>query len=287
MNFKDRKLLLTVREFDKSGTKYEINGVDLGKAIFFWRLPTEMYDVIPKGSYNVTVEGNTTYLNITDTATFASVERLQICYEFASISSRYDVDFNVDANILKDRYNELVADVKAIFAHVQRMGLVSDGNDVSIVMPELGLGEVWMRTETGYKGFNVSDIEANIRDFWIEFNQKTTEILKEIELAGNKQVDRVEEHGDKKLEEMDLKAVEVDGKLDLIWRMYSVITGSNRYLSGGNLVDRNIDKVERDVNGGNIVGRTPDNNRKVYFGGNIADRAIIVPKTIDLGKYVR
>ncbi|MGL5056834.1 MAG: hypothetical protein ACRC6A_05675, partial [Fusobacteriaceae bacterium] len=119
MGFKDRKLLVNVQEFVKIGNRYQINGVDLSRAIFFWRKPTGMYDTIPKGDYTVTFESNNTYLTIIDGVEYAEVESIQVCYEFASLSSEYQVDFNVDINIVKDRYNELVKDVKEIFNYVK------------------------------------------------------------------------------------------------------------------------------------------------------------------------
>lgn len=283
-DFKNRKLLVNIQEFDKSGTRYQINGVDLNKAIFFWRKSQEMYDVIPKGSYKIVEEGGNIYLEIIDVDIYAKIERLQVCYEFASLSSTYDVDFNVDITTLKDRYNEAVADIKAIYGYVEKNMFTADGLDVSVVLPQLNTGEVWMKVDGGYKGFSVGDIELNIKDFWIEFNEKTAEILKEIELDGNAQVDRVEDAGDQKLEDLDNKAIEVDNKLELIWRMYSVITGTNRYLSGGQLSDRNPSRLERDVDGGLITARTGDPDR-IYNGGSISDRAIIVGLNIDLGGY--
>lgn len=275
----------TVREFDTVGDRYLINGIDLAEAIFFSRAPQGMYEPIPKGSYRIVNEGGNTYLEVIDNVLLAKSEKFQVVYQFASMSSTYEVDFNVDVDTLKNRYNEVVKDVKAIFAYVKSNMMTADGEDVSVILPELGNGEVWMRTPDGYKGFNVSDIELNIKNFWEDFNKKTAEILKQIELEGSKQIDRVEDSGDIKLVELDLKANEIDDKLDLIWRMYSVITGSNRFLSGGSIVDRDITKLERSVDGGLILGRVPDNQGRVYSGGNIMNRAIVIPKTMDLGMY--
>ena len=282
--FKDRKLLVVAREFEKVGTRYEINGIDLSKAVFFWRLPTEMYDVIPKGSYSITTENNVNYLNITDTVVYPNVERIQICYEFASISSEYQVDFNVDINILKDRYNEVVSDVKSLFNHVQKMGIVADGNDVSIVLPELSTGEVWMRTDTGYKGFNVSDIEENIKDFWIRFDELTKQVLDEIKNQGDLQNDRVLAQGNTQIDRINSATTEIDGRLQMIWRMYSILTGSQRYLSGNVVSLRNPNNIEKTVDGGLITNRVGDPKR-IYSGGAISNRTIKAPITLDLGEF--
>lgn len=295
-DFKNRKLLINVKEFVKTpeSTMYNINGIDLAKAIFFWRLPMGMYDVIPLGFYEIVYEGDNVYLHIIDTTVYEKIESIQICYEFASISSTYDVDFNVDVNTLKDRYNEVVEDMKAIFNYVEKNMMTSDALDVSVVLPQLGKDEVWIKTADGYAGFNIGDIDANIKDFWERFYRETEamfqklydtteESLDKIITEGDTQDKRVEDEGEFQLNRILIATSEMEKKLQLVWRMYSVITGSNRYLSGNFIVDRvNLDRT---IAGGSIANRTGA-PRHIYNGNNIANRALqLTGFNIDLGEY--
>ncbi|MGL5714945.1 MAG: hypothetical protein ACRCX2_18155, partial [Paraclostridium sp.] len=256
-----------------SSGKYEINGVDLAKAVWFYRTPQEQYLVLPKGSYTITTEGANTYLLIHDQGIISTAERIQLCYEFASMSSEYQVDFGVDVNVLKDRYNELVDDVKSLFKYVQTNMMAADGLDVELILPQLDNGEVWMRTETGYRGFNVGEIDKNIQDFWVEFNAKTQEVLENISNQGDKQVERIND-----------TASEVDNRLQMIWRMYSILTGSQRYLSGNVLTLRDPSKLEKSIDGGSLANRVGEPKR-IYVGGELSNRIIKVPLQIDLGEY--
>ncbi|MGL5313720.1 MAG: hypothetical protein ACRC92_10770, partial [Peptostreptococcaceae bacterium] len=204
---------------------------------------------------------------------YANIERLQVCYEFASLSSTYDVDFNVDITTLKDRYNEAVADIKAIFGYVEKNMFTADGLDVSVVLPQLNTGEVWMKVDGGYRGFNVGDIESNIKEFWIQFEKVTKETFLAITAAGNTQVDRI-----------NATASPIDSKLQMIWRMYSILTGSQRYLSGGVLEHRDVNNIEKIVDGG-VLSQRVGEPKRIYNGGTLSNRNIIVPITLDLGEY--
>ncbi|MGL5713432.1 MAG: hypothetical protein ACRCX2_10470, partial [Paraclostridium sp.] len=158
--------------------------------------------------------------------------------------------------------------------YIQTNMMTADGLDVELILPQLDNGEVWMRTTDGYKGFNVGDIELNIKNFWVEFNAKTQEVLNNIISQGNIQVERIND-----------TASLIDNRLQMIWRMYSILTGSQRYLSGNVLTLRDVDKIEKEVNGGNLVNRIGEPKR-IYNGGLLSNRTIKVPLTLDLGEYI-
>lgn len=168
-NYKKGKLIQIVQEFDNEGDKYLINGIDTSHAILFARKKQGQYEPIPLGNYTITQEENNQYLNITNKEYLATIERVQIGIEFSSISSDYDVEFNVDINILKDKYNQLVEDVKNIFKYVKTSNMIADGLDVDVVLPQLDTDEVWVKTENGYRGFNIGSLEANIQSMINQF----------------------------------------------------------------------------------------------------------------------
>jgi hypothetical protein len=171
-----------------------------------------------------------------------------------------------------------------------------DGTNEDVMLPKLKDGEVWQRKGDGWQGVNIEDIEANIEKFWIEFNQKTKEILENIALTGSQQEaiiikkgkeiemeivdlgenynEQIYNNGNAQVDRINATSSQVDLKLDTIWRMYSIITGSNRYLSGNSLETRTELSLEREAVGGNLSSR--QGVRSVYNGGNLIDRNIII-----------
>lgn len=260
MSYKQNKFLKIVKEFDVNGNDYIINGIDTNKAVFFWRTNQYEFDVIPLGSYSIVVEGANTILRISDTATLSEKERIQICYDFASISSEYEVDFNVDINVLKDNYNKAVKDIKNIYDYVKVNMMLSDATDVSIVLPKLDIDEVWVRTEEGYRGLNIGSIETIVADSVIELTNLTNDSKTELVVEGDTQTTRVRN-----------EASSIDNSLDRMWKMYSIVTGTNRYLAGNNLASRDILMLERETNGGNLATRVGE-PAKVYYGGDLSLR---------------
>lgn len=293
---KARKLIITVREFNKENnvTDYNINGIDNTSALYFYREPQGQFMDLPKGDYTVIGETNNLTLRITNQELLAKAERFQIGYLFDFSSSTYDPEFGTDVNILKDRYNELAEDVKELFAYVKKNMMVADGEEIDTILPQLDENEVWVRTKTGYRGFSIGDLEANIKAQIERFQQLVKEALVQIDKKKEQVVAELDKVAEQNITQMDEKVKEVgvivqdginkigesitvvDGKFDLIWRMYSVIIGSNRYLSGNNISLRKEQNLERVVDSGKIKDRTGE-PRKTYTGGKIGDRGIVPP----------
>lgn len=62
MDYKSKKLIQIVREWLGNGeNKFEINGIDLSKAIFFFREKHKRFEPISKGNYRISNESNNTY----------------------------------------------------------------------------------------------------------------------------------------------------------------------------------------------------------------------------------
>lgn len=181
-NYKKGKLITVIQEFLNTGNKYQINGINVANAVFFARKPQGQYEPIPKGNYSITQESNNQYLNITNTDYLGTIESIQIGIEFASISSSYDIEFNVDINILKDKYNQLVTDVQNLFKYAKKNLMIADALDVDVVLPQLDVDEVWVRTENGYRGVSLTDAEGIIKS-------KIEEYTKLMEERLNKYVD--------------------------------------------------------------------------------------------------
>ena len=92
-DYKSGKIIEIVKEWlGENKNKFEINGIDLRKVVFFYREKITKFEPIPKGNYRVVTENNSTYL-IVDDEIVAKAYEYQICYETSLIASRYDEDF--------------------------------------------------------------------------------------------------------------------------------------------------------------------------------------------------
>ena len=182
---KKGKLLFIVQEFEKREDRYNINGIDRERAKYFARTHQGQFNEIPLGNYRIAEQGNQFYLLITNPEYLATIERLQVCYEFASISSDYEVEFEVDINTLKNKYNQLVTDVKNLFKYVQTNMMTADALDVFNVLPKLDADEVWVKTEDGWRGLNIGNLEANIQGLLDEMKARYDKYMVDIRKLGD------------------------------------------------------------------------------------------------------
>lgn len=179
---KSRKLILTVKEFNKEigVTDYNINGIDNVKALYFVRYPQGQFEDLPKGDYEVIQDSNNQILRIKNTELLNKAERFQVGYLFDFSSSKYEVEFGADVNILKDRYNELVDDVEELFKYIKENMMGADGQDVDTILPQLDTDEVWVKTATGYRGLNIGNLEENIKEMLKQIEDLRNNIFKEM-----------------------------------------------------------------------------------------------------------
>ena len=183
---KKGKLLFIVQEFEKRDDRYNINGINRVKAKYFARFHQGQFEEIPLGNYRIAEQGNQVYLLITNQEYLAKVERLQVCYEFASISSDYEVELGeVDVNTLTNKYNQLVEDVKNLFKYVQTNMMTADSLDVFNILPQLDADEVWVKTENGWRGLNIGNLEANIQGLLTEMKNTYNKYMTDIKRIGD------------------------------------------------------------------------------------------------------
>lgn len=265
----------------KVGSRYEINGVNLSLAYYMYRNPQELFQVIPPGSYTITQEGGNTYLDISDAVILSTAIEFQVIYVYDVKSSQY-IDPFPDLVILQNKYNELQDDFANLVAVLNSNNISADTLKMMCVLPVLNTNEVWVKTDEGYRGFDIGDLEQIIADKIKEFEKLVVDSLQALEDKGDEINDNIMNQGNTQVDRIDAQASEVNSNLDIMWRMYSITTGSNRYLSGNNIENRDNTKLDREVIGGDITQRSGQ-PRKVYFGGNIADRAIVNALNIDLG----
>ena len=147
-DYKSGKIIEIVKEWlGENKNKFEINGVDLKKVVFFYREKTAKFEPIPKGNYRVVNENNSTYL-IVDDEIAAKAYEYQICYETSLIASRYDEDFP-ELPVLVGKYNDIVKDVENIILNLKTTGIKADTKKMSQILAPLEPNTFWVADKDG------------------------------------------------------------------------------------------------------------------------------------------
>lgn len=279
--FKNHKQIEIIKEMIKVGSRYEINGVNSSLAYYMYRNPQELFQVIPPGSYTITQEGGNTYLDISDAVILSTALEFQVIYVYDVKSSQY-IDPFPDLVILQNKYNELQDDFSKLVAVLNSNNISADTLKMMCVLPVLNTNEVWVKTDDGYRGFDIGELEQNIADQIKEFEKLVADSLQALEDKGDEIENNIIGQGTTQVDRIDSQASQVNNSLDAMWRMFSITTGSNRYASGNNIENRDNTQLDKELIGGDITQRN-GKPRKVYYGGNIADRKMVNALNIDLG----
>lgn len=216
-DFKIGKNIEIIKEFQKSGNVYDINGVDTDRAFFMYRKFQEAFQVLAPGSYTLYEEAGNLKLKIVDETVLADAIEFQVIYVFTPKSSQYNDDFP-DLEILQRKYNELQQDFIDVTNILKKINITGDTLKMFYVLPELNENEVWVRTVNGYRGFNIGSIEENIKAFWEEFRKSWELVTDELDKIGQEKVEEVNQAGVNNVESVnnaaDEKIQEIAGAFD-------------------------------------------------------------------------
>lgn len=135
-DYKSDKIVEIVREFDNTGNKYEVNGLELNKMIPFWRKDKGKFYALAKGQYTYQEESSNTYLVIQDETILGQATEFQLVYIYSQDSSKYIEDFP-DLAILVDKYNQLVNDTTKLFTYLKNTGIKADTLKMTKVLVQL------------------------------------------------------------------------------------------------------------------------------------------------------
>ena len=180
-SYKRQKIIKIVREITYNGNKYQVNGTDLTKAIFFVKKSRELFKLVANGDFTITYEGTNTYLNI-NSAVLANVISVQIGYELNTLSGKYEVSSDPDINILKDKYNALVDDFKNLWDYIQKQTLVSDTLSMELILPKLENGETWVYKDNEMKAIILYDAIEELKKSVEQIRQ---DVLNELQIKIN------------------------------------------------------------------------------------------------------
>lgn len=203
-DYKNGKIVEIVREFDNTGSRYEINGITQSIAVPFWRKSEGKFNVIPKGSYKFINESGNDYIEITNEEILNTASQFQIVYIYSQISSKYVEDFP-EINVFVMKYNELVEDTTKLFSYLKSVGITADTLQMTKVLAQLEPMTTWYLNENGemaalpiselYGKFEqmINTLYNEIKNLLLQdYNkftkdmlEKTEELKKELEILKN------------------------------------------------------------------------------------------------------
>ena len=207
-DYKSDKVVEIIREFENTGNKYEVNGIDTSKATIFWRKENEKFQIVPKGSY--TYDSGNTYLVIQDEEILQNASEFQIVYIYEQSSSKYDEDFP-QLEILVNKYNQVVDDLKDIYKFLGNTGVKSDTLQMTRVLPQLEEYCVWFLENGEIKSLPISELYAKF-DSLVEALYEAIKKLLDIYLGDVKK--ELQEELKKAIESLNTKLEELKLELD-------------------------------------------------------------------------
>lgn len=238
-DYKSDKIIEIVREFDKIGNKYEVNGMDIAHATPLWRKENGKFQVIPKGSYRYITEESNDYLEIQDEAILSTASEFQIIYIYEQESSEYIEDFP-SLDILVSKYNQLVKDVTKVFSNLKNIGVKSDTLKMTKTLTELVPFTVWyLNADEELEALPISEMYYKFdqmvnkayedvkklllvdkEKMSVELREETDFLLEELRTLKNKLAEELEEYKDNLKKEINIhtndKKVEINDYVTLI-----------------------------------------------------------------------
>lgn len=175
-----RKISKIVKEIamQNSQSRYDISGLDLSLCKFYYRTPQNLFKDLASGDYTIDTSSGQQSLVIQNDTVLQTGESIQVCYNMDLTSSKYVVDFEIDINKLTTSYNELVEDVHTLWEYIRKTGMIADDTTIDLILPQLNNNEVWVKSEDGYKGMPLDDVEQSIKDIIDKYSQQKIEEIK-------------------------------------------------------------------------------------------------------------
>ena len=212
MDFKTGKIIEIVREFLANGeNKFEINGIDLSKAVFMYRERNTSFIPIPKGNYTTKLESNVLYLNIDDNIKTKAYE-YQIIYTTDMKAGKYLEEYP-ELKVLVSKYNDLIEDVNNIIKHIKSTGVKVDTLKMTQILTPLEPNTFWaMNEDEKIITFPLGDLNSKYEQMVSKLKKETEELIKttketslsEIEAASKNKIFEFTEELKNKINELNV-----------------------------------------------------------------------------------
>jgi len=180
MDFKTGKIIEIVREFLANGEdKFEINGVDLSKAVFMYRERNTSFIPIPKGNYTTKLESNVLYLNIDDNIKAKAYE-YQIIYTPDMKAGKYLEEYP-ELKVLVTKYNDLIDDVTNIIKYAKSTGVKVDTLKMTQILTPLEPNTFWaMNEDEKIVTLPLGDLNSKYQEMINTLKKEVEELIKTV-----------------------------------------------------------------------------------------------------------
>lgn len=178
MDFKTGKIIEIVREFlANSENKFEINGVDLSKAVFMYRQKNTSFEPIPKGNYTTKEESNILYLKVEDEIKTKAYE-YQIIYTTDMKAGKY-LETYPELKVLVAKYNDLVEDVTNIIKYAKTTGVKVDTVKMTQILTPLEPNTFWAMNEKGnIEAYPLGNLNSKYEEMVNTLKKEVEELIK-------------------------------------------------------------------------------------------------------------
>lgn len=212
MDFKTGKTIEIIKEFlAGGGDKFEINGIDLSKAVFMYRERNSSFIPIPKGNYTTKLESNVLYLNIDDNIKAKAYE-YQIIYTPDMKAGKYLEEYP-ELKVLVSKYNDLIEDVTNIIKYAKSTGVKVDTLKMTQILTPLEPNTFWaMNEDEKIVTFPLGDLNSKYEQMVSKLKKEVEELIKstkeislsEIEAAAKNKISEFTEELKKKVNELNV-----------------------------------------------------------------------------------
>ena len=178
MDFKTGKTVEIVKEFlAGGGDKFEINGIDLSKAVFMYRERNSSFIPIPRGNYTTNTENNSLYFNVIGDVKTKAYE-YQIIYTSDMKAGKYLEEYP-ELKVLVSKYNDLVEDVTNIIKYAKSTGVKVDTSKMTQILTQLEPNTFWvMNTDEKLEAFPIGDLNSKYQEMINKIKKEVEELIK-------------------------------------------------------------------------------------------------------------
>lgn len=180
MDFKTGKIIEIVREFlANNGDRFEINGVDLSRAVFLYRMKNTSFEPVPKGNYSTKEESNILYLKVDDVIKAKAYE-YQIIYVSEMKAGKY-VETYPELKVLVSKYNDLVEDVTNIIKYAKTTGVKVDTLKMTQILTPLEPNTFWAMNKDGViETYPLGDLNSKYEQMVSTLKKEVEELIKTV-----------------------------------------------------------------------------------------------------------
>ena len=268
MDFKTGKIIEIVREFLANGEdKFEINGVDLSKAVFMYRERNTSFIPIPKGNYTTKLESNVLYLNIDDNIKAKAYE-YQIIYTPDMKAGKYLEEYP-ELKVLVTKYNDLIDDVTNIIKYAKSTGVKVDTLKMTQILTPLEPNTFWaMNEDEKIVTLPLGDLNSKYQEMVNTLKKEVEELIKtvkekalsDVNNSATSKLNDFQNELSKKLKELETLSDELKNSLSSAVAKY--IADNRDKLKG----DRGAGITSITATGDKVTVNYDDNKNTVFTG---------------------